>query len=119
MKWMLAALLLIGTAFGQVACPITIEKIQFRENKYGYMLPDIAIHYKNVSEKVVVGVKFKVTFIDATGDEHARYGTLSSDAKVKPDKTKFAVWNDVSGYKNGRGEVVKVLFEDGTTWEAH
>jgi hypothetical protein len=118
MKWILAALLLVGTAFAQIACPVNIEKMRFHPHPYGYALPNTAITYKNVSDKVIVGVKFKVTYIDDTGDEHTGYGTFTSDAKLKPGKSKFAVWDDLRGYSKGRGEVMKVLFEDGSTWEA-
>jgi hypothetical protein len=118
MKWILAVMILVGAAFAQGACPVTIEKMRFHPHPYGYAVPNTAITYKNISDKVVVGAKFKVIYIDATGDEHTHYGTFSSSAKVKPGKTKFAVWDDISGYEKGRGEVIKVLFEDGTTWEA-
>lgn len=87
----------------------------------GFRVPEhaIAITFQNRSDKEVVGVKFAAVFIDAVGDEHPLATTLTTDVKVKPGKHGTGEWyNAWSSESKMRAWPIKVMFKDGTTWEA-
>jgi hypothetical protein len=80
---------------------------------------DMIIEYRNDSDKEIVGVKFKVSFLDDVGDRHAAVLDYSSDKKLAPGKKYMARWENpyYSDAKGMEASVLKVLFKDGSKWE--
>jgi hypothetical protein len=118
----------VTCTFGQNA-PVTVVKAipHFEQHPIyadgrGGMSEDMAIEYRNDSDKEIVEVKFRV-FILNKGDPKTQDwysgGVYSSKLKLAPGKKNFAQWPSYVpfGIKKMRADVIRVVFKDGSTWE--
>jgi hypothetical protein len=123
MKKLIAVLLFAACAFAQ-DCPVKFTTVDPRDitHKGDGWTFHLNVKWTNSSEKVIKGVKFGASFIDSVGDVHPTYENWTSDQKAKPGDTKRSVWHDdyyIRQYGHPDVEIwpLKVLFEDGSTWE--
>jgi len=80
--------------------------------------PWTSVEVRNNSGKLIVGEKFEMVVIDAVHDRHEWPETLTSAHKIKPGKTAWLQWQELANTEpHVEITPLKVLFEDGTTWE--
>jgi hypothetical protein len=110
----------------QQPCPIEIQKIDPTAVIFGTSDPwgwELSIAYKNVSSQDIVGIKFGVNYIDATGDRQSAFVNYISDDRVKPGAIRKEHWHDgvhvnELGLRLGaEAWPIKVTFANGTSWE--
>jgi hypothetical protein len=84
----------------------------------------LVIGYKNVSATAITGIRFEVTFMTALKEPLPSI-YVEDTQKVDPGKTAAQLWHDGAyWHDNGRDEmdanisVAKVMFADGTFWDA-
>lgn len=118
---LLTIVLLCGYAAAQ--CPVQVTKAftrgVYRESGGRLSFPSMVIHFTNVSDKVIVGTKFSAYYTNAVGDKRESVNTFTTGDTVKPGKSKRVEFNqyDTNSIKAPSVYVLKVKFQDGTTWE--
>lgn len=123
MKPIMAFLLFVTAAFAE--CPmgrIIVDRDLLSAYRTRNLEIPLAITFKytNTSGKTIVGAKFRGIWLDSVEDPHITLSAFTSDAKVKPGTTKKEGWLEPPVPDGRRAWLiapVKVLFEDGTTWE--
>jgi hypothetical protein len=117
----LSLLMLLVATYGFSQCPVQVTKAYTRGFHHETRLetPSMKIHYRNTSDKVILGVKFGAYYVNAVDDAEASYNTFTDDQKVAPGKSKYAEWHqyDTNKIKRPVVYVMKVKFDDGTLWE--
>ena len=76
---------------------------------------------KNVGDREIKGSSFRVTYLDAVGDSIPALDGYKWDSKIKPGKKATLAWADplhIPAHRRANATVLKLLFWDGTTWEA-
>ena len=80
-----------------------------------------AVEIRNNSNKKIVGAKIHMVYYDAVGDPKDNGIDYTSDGKLNPNKKSLYVWKTrflVDDSSQGATAwVMKVLFDDGSTWE--
>lgn len=119
---------LLGQATAQSGCPVDIDSPSHTRLKpFG---THVTVRYKNVSDKVMIGVKLGLELLDDVGDAHDVFANIASSRKREPSKSNTIIadillldvppppWKRDNVQRNGlRAYLVKVLYEDGTVWE--
>jgi hypothetical protein len=118
----------VTCTFGQNA-PVTVVKAipHFEQHAifadgHGGMTEDMAVEYRNDSDKEIVEVKFRVFFLnkgDPKTQDWNSVGEYSSKHKLAPGKKNTAQWPSYVPFlaKKMRADVIKIVFKDGSTWE--
>lgn len=105
--------------------PITILKKWFTQEDYSNY-KNIALTYKNVSNKRITAIRFRWYGETAFGDPADMGTTLQegfgggfTDQTLGPDKARTSEWSILS--RNGKKIILawptEIMFEDGTKWE--
>lgn len=86
------------------------------------MPPDFVVKVKNATTKTIRGLKVQAAYFDATEDLHKIPVAWNSTTEIKALSEKSLSWpNDLYTDRAFVGWIVvplKVLFDDGSTWEA-
>lgn len=109
---------------GLYLAPIKVVSAKFVEKEYSNY-KDVALRYKNVSNKIISAVKFK-WYGENAFSEPADMGGLRegwgggfTDDALRPGKTDYGEWSILS--KDGKKILIaypyEVVFKDGTKWE--
>jgi hypothetical protein len=130
MKLLLVTILLVASAMAQSPSPIVVEKAIGcgQCGRWGQR-----VDYKNISDKEVDAVKFRVDFVDEMGDTRQTEIFYTNTINVKPGKkhTGQAGYTDQREWDYQIHEAlppnhvklrfvpVKVKFSDGTEWSAN
>jgi len=122
MKYLLTILLLAGSALPAVDSPLTVISARGHDRTQRTITfskgPWTSVEVQNNSGKLIVGEKFKLVVIDSVHDRHVWPETLTSDHKIKPGKKAWLQWEELANTeRNIEITPLKILFEDGTTWE--
>lgn len=122
MKYLLSILLLAGFALPATDCPLTVISARGHDRTQRIITfnkgPWTSVEVQNNSDKLIVGAKFRMVVIDAVHDRHVWPETLTSDHKIKPGKKAWLQWEELANTeRNIEITPLKILFEDGTTWE--
>ena len=113
------AVCVASAAFAQ--CPVQMNTFNARRiwgNGY-----DMVAKVANDSGKEITAVKFDISFIDATLDEHSLFQTYTWDKTIKADsKNDRLSWRrpyiaDVRSYPFAKITLLKIVYADGTTFE--
>jgi hypothetical protein len=111
MKSFIALLLLSGAAFATQPCPITITHFSALEH-------DIILGGINASDKPISGVRFQA-FKTSVGERENLLQAFDVNRRkaVKPNQKVGGRWDyPFNSYEANGAYVVRVSFEDGTTW---
>ena len=100
-------------------CPVNIYRshIWYKDSERSL---ELKLWFRNTSQKAIIGTKFGLELMDATGDFSPYITDETDPEKVKPNGSEMARWplltinNESHGY---RLTVKKVAFSDGTVWE--
>lgn len=121
---LLPILLLASSAASALSqsCPVKIEYFgqQFLNTE---VLGNFQARFKNVSDKPVLGVVFKLEVMDADGSFHLASSAPQWSGKIAPGKGKHIVGNITEYYQKeppvpgGRLTVETVSFVDGSKWK--
>jgi hypothetical protein len=94
--------------------------------KHGFgcaLNPCMEVAYKNVTDKVIVGLQFNAEFTNAVGEVGPAHTNFIDKVNVKPGakaKNTWGLYVYSHYFTNVRTDVHvkihKVLFKDGTTW---
>src|SRR6267378_704121 len=122
MKYLLTILLLAGSALPAVDSPLTVISARGHDHTQRTITfskgPWTSVEVQNNSDKLIVGEKFRMVVIDSVHDRHQWPETLSSAHKIKPGRKAWLQWEELANTeRNIEITPVKILFEDGTTWE--
>lgn len=109
---------------GLYLAPIKILSAKFVEKEYSNY-KDIALKYKNTSNKIVTAIRFK-WYGENAFSEPADMGGLRNgwgggftDDALKPGSTKYSEWSILS--RDGKKVLIaypfEVVFKDGTHWK--
>jgi hypothetical protein len=109
---------------GLYLAPIKVVSAKFVKKEYSNY-KDVALRYKNVSNKVVNAVKFKwygenafSEPADMSGLREGWGGGFTDDA-LRPGKTDYGEWSVLS--RDGKKILIaypyEVVFKDGTKWQ--
>jgi hypothetical protein len=122
MKFLAIALFLLASAVSAADSPLTVISA-YGNDTYQRTItfskgPWTSVQVQNNSGKLIVGEKFRMVVIDAVHDRHTWPETLTSSHKIKPGKKAWLQWEELANpERNIEITPLKVLFEDGTTWE--
>jgi len=112
MKSFIALLLLSGVAFAAQPCPVTITHFSALEH-------DIILGGINASDKPISGVRFQA-FKTSVGERQNLLEAFDVNRRkaVKPNQKVGGRWDyPFNSYEANGAYVVRVSFEDGTTWQ--
>jgi len=122
MKYLLSILLLAGSALPATDSPLAVISARGHDHTQRTITfgkgPWTSVEVQNNSDKLIVGEKFRMVVIDSVHDRHEWPETLSSAHKIKPGKKAWLQWEELANTeRNIEITPLKILFEDGTTWE--
>lgn len=117
---------LVNEAKNQKDAPVEILKSTLVDLEYSNA-KNIALRYKNVSDKTILGIKFE-WFGENVFGEPADMGNILSDGQgqgftdtpIKPGSTSSGTWNIYSEDAKTitAARAIEVVFEDGTKWKS-
>jgi hypothetical protein len=111
-----------NTTNNNAACPVEIQSFGSVFSTQRSALGNYEARYRNKSTKTIIGVKFGIELMDAVGDFRPTVAGIDYAGKLEPTKKAHVTGNIieyVNTHKDYPGErltVVKVAFNDGTTW---
>jgi hypothetical protein len=100
-------------------CPVNIYRTNVRHQGTDHQ--SLEVRYINSTDKVIIGAKFSVDLMDATGDFTEYLTDFTHSARMKPKDRELPEWDltftlnpSTPGF---RVTVKKIAFNDGTTWQ--
>ena len=84
----------------------------------------LVVWYKNTSGKYITGIRFDVHFVSALKEVDPAVYSFETTEELKPSKQLLGIWHDgVFWHRYGDGmdaqvQVGRVMFRDGTFWNA-
>ena len=115
--------------YGQ--CPLKIESVSPASmltwsnfgKKQGSQVPEFKVKVQNISGKDIRGLKVSAAYYDATEDLHTIPVTWGWASPIKAGAEHTIHWENYAyagtKYIGWLVAPVKVLFEDGSSWDAH